>query len=191
MVHTVQEALVAIRKIAPRIMDAMTPAPTPLGEQERLAAIAQLDLNGINPEPAIDRITAKVTRLFDVPMGMVTLLDHDRLLIKSHIGLSDELATAREMPRDVSVCGHLLAANDSLVVEDLARDRRFANNPWLREHRLRFYAGVPLRTGDGQAIGALCLIDTKPRSFTDRETRQLQEYATDLMEELEKQRIAK
>ena len=86
------------------------------------------------------------------------------------------------MPRSLSVCDHVVATNEVLVVEDLARDRRLASNPLLRERGLRFYAGVPLRAANGQPIGALCLLDTKPRQFTDREKRVLQEYAADVME---------
>jgi GAF domain-containing protein len=70
------------------------------------------------------------------------------------------------------------------VIEDLARDRRFANNPWIRERGLRFYAGAPLHAPNGQPIGSLCLLDVKPREFTNRDRRHLQEYASEVMEEI-------
>jgi len=71
-----------------------------------------------------------------------------------------------------------------MVIEDLARDRRFANNPILKEHGIRFYAGAPLLAPNGQPIGSLCLLDLKPRQLTDREKRLLQEYASEIMEEI-------
>jgi GAF domain-containing protein len=70
------------------------------------------------------------------------------------------------------------------VIEDLARDRRFASNPWIRQRGLRFYAGAPLRAPNGQPIGSLCLLDVKPREFTIRDRRHLQEYASEVMEEI-------
>ena len=73
-----------------------------------------------------------------------------------------------------------------MVIEDLARDRRFANNPLLKEHGIRFYAGIPLLAPNGQPIGSLCLMDMKPRQLTDREKRLLQEYANEVMEEIAK-----
>jgi len=111
-------------------------------------------------------------------------VDRDRIFFKSQTGLPDDLALARQSPRDVSVCGHVVAGNEVLVVEDLARDRRFANNPFVKARGLRFYAGAPLRAPEGQPIGSLCLLDTKPRQFTERERRLLKEYASEVTEEI-------
>ena len=85
------------------------------------------------------------------------------------------------LPRGLSLCGHVVARQRSLVVLDIARDARFAGNPALREQGLRFYAGVPLRDAAGHALGALCLMDTAPRAFDEREKRLLQAMANDLM----------
>jgi GAF domain-containing protein len=74
--------------------------------------------------------------------------------------------------------------NEALVIEDLARDRRFANNPLLKERGLRFYAGIPLRAANAQPIGSLCLLDTKPRRFSEREKWLLQEFAEEAMDEI-------
>ena len=119
-----------------------------------------------------------------MPIALVSLVDRDRLFFKSQTGLPDDLATARQTPRDVSVCGHVVASNELLVVEDLARDRRFAGNPFVRARGLRFYAGAPLRAPGGQPIGSLCLLDVKPRQFTARDRRHLQEYAAEVTEEI-------
>jgi GAF domain-containing protein len=79
-----------------------------------------------------------------------------------------------------------VAKNEITVIEDLARDRRFASNPWIKARGLRFYAGVPLHAPGGQPIGSLCLLDTKPRPFTTRDQRHLQEYAREVMVEIAK-----
>ena len=121
-----------------------------------------------------------------MPIALISLVDRDRQFFKSQTGLPAALATARQTPRSVSVCGHVVAKNQVMVIEDLARDRRFANNPLLKEHGIRFYAGVPLLAPNGQPIGSLCLMDMKPRQFTDREKRLLLEYASEVMEEIAK-----
>jgi GAF domain-containing protein len=162
----------------------MTPAPLPADEEKRLAALLELNLLDTAAEPVFDRITAKLARVFEVPIVLITLVDRDRQFFKSQIGLPTELATARQTPRSVSVCGHVVAKSEVMVIEDLARDRRFANNPLLKEHGIRFYAGVPLLAPNGQPIGSLCLMDMKPRQLTEREKRLLLEYAAEIREEI-------
>ena len=76
------------------------------------------------------------------------------------------------------------------MIEDILQDKRFANNPFLREHGTRFYAGAPLRTHAGYAIGSLCVIDTKPRTISAHERMLLQVIADDVMIEIEKRRAA-
>jgi GAF domain-containing protein len=95
------------------------------------------------------------------------------------------MADAQQTSRELSVCGHVIANGEVLVVEDLARDRRFANNPLLRERGLRFYAGVPLRSNN-LPIGSLCILDIKPRRMTEREKRLLQIIGEDVMEEIKR-----
>jgi len=186
VVTTLADALVQMARLAPPMVEEMTPAPIPADEEERLAALAALNLLDTEAEPAFDRITAKLARVFEVPIALITLVDRDRQFFKSQIGLPAELAKARQTPRSISVCGHVVAKNQVMVIEDLARDRRFANNPLLKEHGIRFYAGVPLLAPNGQPIGSLCLMDLKPRQITEREKRLLYEYANEVMEEIAK-----
>jgi hypothetical protein len=186
VVTTMAEALVQMPKLAPSINDEMTPAPIPPDEDERLAALAELNLLDTEAEPGFDRITAKLARIFEMPIAMISIVDRDRQFFKSQIGLPEDLAQARQAPRSLSVCGHVVAKNKVMVIEDLSRDRRFANNPLLKEHGIRFYAGVPLLAPNGQPIGSLCLMDRKPRTLTEREKRLLQEYGNEVMEEIAK-----
>jgi hypothetical protein len=186
VVTTLADALVQIAKLAPPMSEEMTPAPLPADEEERLAALAELNLLDTEAEPVFDRITAKLARVFEMPIALISLIDRDRQFFKSQIGLPEDLAKARQTARNVSVCGHVVAKNQVMVIEDLARDRRFANNPLLKEHGIRFYAGIPLLAPNGQPIGSLCLMDMKPRQLTDREKRLLEEYANEVMEEIAK-----
>src|SRR4030095_16745516 len=133
-------------------------------------------------EPVFDRITAKLARVFEVPIALISLVDRHRQFFNSQTGLAEGLGKARQASRNLSVCGHVIAKNQVMVIEDLARDRRFANNPLLKEHGIRFYARVPLLAPNGQPIGSLCLLDLKPRQFTEREKRLLQEYSNDVIE---------
>lgn len=186
VVTTLADALVQMAKLAPPLIEEMTPAPIPADEEERLAALAELNLLDTEAEPVFDRITAKLARVFEMPIALISLIDRDRQFFKSQTGLPEDLAKSRQTARNVSVCGHVVAKNQMMIVEDLARDRRFANNPLLKEHGIRFYAGVPLLAPNGQPIGSLCLMDMKPRQLTDREKRLLQEYANEVMEEIAK-----
>jgi GAF domain-containing protein len=99
--------------------------------------------------------------------------------------MPEEIADAGKISRELSVCGHMVANDELLVVEDLSRDRRFANNPLLKEHGLRFYAGVPLRSNN-LPIGSLCILDVKPHRMTEREKRLLEVIAEDVMEEIKR-----
>jgi predicted PurR-regulated permease PerM/methylmalonyl-CoA mutase cobalamin-binding subunit len=184
VVVSLDEAVEQIIKSAPLLTEGMPPAPLPDDEEERLAALAELQLLDTEAEPAFDRIISKLARVFEMPIALISLVDRHRLFFKSHTGLPEDLAESRQASRDVSVCGHVVSNNEVIVIEDLARDRRFASNPWIRQRGLRFYAGAPLRAPNGQPIGSLCLLDVKPREFTTGDRRHLQEYASEVMEEI-------
>jgi predicted PurR-regulated permease PerM len=184
VVTTLGDAVLQMVKLAPPLTDKMTPAPIPADEEQRLAALLELNLLDTESETVFDRITAKLARVLEVPIALITFMDRDRQFFKSHTGLPVDLARIRQSPRNVAICGHVVAKNEVMVIEDLARDRRFANNAMLREHGIRFYAGVPLLAPNGQPIGSLCVMDLKPHTLTNRERRLLQEYASDVMEEI-------
>ena len=151
---SLEDAVQRVYKMTAAITDAMLPAPTPPNEEERLAELEGLNLLDTPSEADFDQVTARLTRLFKVPMALVTLVDKNRQWFKSQAGLPADLAEARSTSRDVSLCGHVIAKDEVLIVRDLARDPRFANNPFVKEHGLRFYAGVPLRGPNGFPIGS-------------------------------------
>src|SRR5690606_10058569 len=97
-----------------------------------------------------------------------------------------DFAEPEENPRAASICGHVAAGNDLLVVEDLAKDERFAESPMVRERGIRFYAGAPLRTRSGHVVGSLCVVDTNPREVSEEQMRLLQAAADQLMERVQR-----
>jgi GAF domain-containing protein len=184
------DAVQRIYKMIAAITDPMLPAPTPPNEEERLAELIGLNLLDTPSEAGFDQVTARLTRLFKVPMALVTLVDKNRQWFKSQAGLPADLAEARSTSRDISLCGHVIAKDEVLIVRDLARDPRFANNPFVKEHGLRFYAGVPLRGPNGFPIGSLCILDTKSREMTRQEEELLKMIAGDMMEQIKRRPVA-
>ena len=183
------DAVQRILKTTVAITDAMMPAPTPPNEEERLAELSGLNLLDTPAEANFDQVTERLTKLFKVPIALITLVDKNRQWFKSQTGLPDDLAEARSTPRDVSLCGHVVAKDEVLIVRDLTRDPRFANNPFVKERGLRFYAGVPLRGPNGFPIGTLCILDTKPRDMTKQEEELLKMIAGDVMEQIKRRPV--
>jgi GAF domain-containing protein len=189
VVVSLAEAIVQLTKMTAPLADEMMAAPKLANEEERLEELNGLKILDTPAEKNFDRLTERLTRLFKVPIALITLIDKDRQWFKSQVGLPADLAEARGTPRDVSVCGHVVARNEILVVQDLARDPRFANNPFLKERGFRFYAGIPLRGPNGLPIGSLCILDTKPREMSGQEQQLLQIVAEDAMEEIKRRPV--
>ncbi len=140
----------------------MLDAPIPADEVLRLADLHELAVLDTPPEPRFDRITQAAQRLFGVPTALVSLVDSERQWFKSHSGLC-----ATETPRNISFCGHAIHADRPFVIPDASADERFADNPLVAgELHLRFYAGIPLKSRNGRALGTLCLIDYQPRQMS-------------------------
>ncbi len=185
VVVSLAEAVVQLAKFSVSIADEMIPGAMPDNEENRLEELARLHLADGTREEVFDRITKRLARIFEVPIALITFIDRDHQWFKSQVGLPEEIAEAQQTSRELSVCGHVIANDEVLVVEDLSRDRRFANNPLLRERGLRFYAGVPLRSNN-LPIGSLCILDVKPRRMTEREKRLLEVIGEDVMEEIKR-----
>lgn len=146
-------------------------AQMPINEDARLAALKKLEILDTDPEERFDRIARIASESFDVPIALVSLVDHDRQWFKSCVGLS-----TKETPRDMAFCAHAILENQLLIVPDAFLDPRFADNPLVSgEPHVRFYAGCPLKLPDGNLIGTLCLIDPRPRQLDDRKINLLKD----------------
>lgn len=146
--------------------------PPPDAGQARLAALHALGILDTGPEPQFDRIMALVARYFRTPFGSVTFVDDHRQWFKASVGF-----THRSDPRRQSVCALTVDAGCPLVIPDLLADPRTTGLDAVQGgHRLRFYAGVPLHAG-GHAVGTLCVLDTRPRDFSDEDREVLEQFA--------------
>ena len=134
----------------------------PANEAERLAALRSLEILDSPPEESFDELTALAAYICRAPIAVISLIDDDRQWFKSRIGLG-----LCETSRESSFCTQTILQPDLLVVPDAWADERFAENPLVTSAPgIRFYAGAPLLTPEGHALGALCVIDHRPRELT-------------------------
>ena len=146
-----------------------------------MEAVRRYDVLDTPPDGAFDRITALAARLFDVPVSIVSIVDHDRIWFKSHHGIDVE-----EIGRDPGLCASAVCQLDPWIVTDAQIDVRTIDNPLVAgELGLRFYFGVPLRTADGFNLGTLNVIGFEPREVTEEEVATLQDLGAIVMDELE------
>ncbi|WP_182422163.1 EAL domain-containing protein [Aureimonas sp. ME7] len=162
------------------------PYPMPVDEAERLDALASFSIFDTPAEKTFDRIVEIASRIFDVPIALVSLVGKNRQTFKARIGL-----TACETSRDVSFCAHAIMGNHVFVVPDATRDERFATNPLVTgEPHIRFYAGAPLIDENGHRLGSLCIIDKKPRElFSPNDQAILSELAAAVIERMQVRRL--
>lgn len=148
---------------------------------ERLAAVQRYHILDTPPDGAFDRITAIAARLFQVPIALVTVVDHDRIWFKSRHGLALE-----QIDREPGLCASAILQNEVYTIADALQDPRTLTNSLVRgEFGLRFYAAVPLTTQDGYNLGTLCIIDHQPRQLTADETQTLADLAAVVIDEME------
>ena len=137
----------------------------PKNEKKRLKAVKEYKLLDTLPEEDFDNITNLVANICDVPISLITLLDADRNFLKSHYGIP-----FNESPRNTSFCGHAILENSPIfIVEDASKDQRFYDNPLIKDHNVKFYAGVPLINPEGFPLGTLCVYDVKPKKLTKQQ----------------------
>jgi len=139
--------------------------PVPDDEERRLKALQDLGVLDTTPEARFDRLTRLAALAFDVPMALVSLVDHDRQWFKSAHGVD-----ASETSRESSFCAHAIVNRTPMVVPDALKDERFADSPLVTgSPRVRFYAGQPLILPDGSCVGMLCLMDVRPRTISQKD----------------------
>lgn len=158
----------------------MPAAAPPENEPQRLAAVRQTGLLDTAPSRNFDELVKLACQMFDVPIALVSLIDQQRQWFKAKCGL-DVCGTSR----DDSFCAHAILDNGVMVVNDATRDRRFRDNPLVTgEPYIRFYAGAPILSEYGLALGTVCLIDDKPRAFYEHEKTSLKMLANQAMDQV-------
>jgi diguanylate cyclase (GGDEF)-like protein len=160
----------------------MPKIPVPPHELSRLSALARYNVLDTLPEPSYDDVAQLAAFIVGTPISLVSLIDAERQFSKSHIGMP-----GGEMPREQAFCSHAICTpNEVMVVEDASQDSRFADNPLVTgDTHVRFYAGAPLVTPDGHALGTLCVIDRNPRKINEEQKTALQTLARSLISVLE------
>lgn len=159
----------------------MLPAPVIPNEQQRLKALHRLDVLDSPAEAHLDQLTRMASKIFRVPIALISLIDSDRQWFKSCVGLD-----VSQTGRDISFCGHTIAADAPMIVNNALDDVRFHDNPLVvGPPHIRFYAGYPLTVEGGHRIGTFCLIDRQPRQFSADQLDLLREFAEMVQSELQ------
>ena len=162
-------------------VNAIPPSIIPNNEPQRMAAVKRYDILDTPPDGAFDRITAIAARRFDVPISIISIVDHDRIWFKSHHGLE-----VKEIGRAPGLCASAILSELPHIVPNALTDPRSLANPLVAgDFGLRFYIGVPLRTRDGYNLGTLCVIDREPRTVDDNQIEDLRDLASVVMDQME------
>ncbi len=150
-------------------------------EAERMSAVKRYDILDTPPDGSFDRITALAARRFDVPISIISIVDHDRIWFKSRFGLDTV-----EVDRDPGLCASAILSPDPYILPDAKADPRSLANPLVAgEFGLRFYAAVPLKTRAGYNLGTLCVIDKAPRAVDPAQIEDLEDLASIVVDQLE------
>ena len=149
-------------------------------EDSRLDALASYDVDELPVEESFDRLTDLIASHFDAAVAFIGLIEEDEENFLACTGADWDRLT-----REETICTHSMLQEDVMVVEDIAEDKRFAENQQLQDLGIVSYAGANMTTPEGQTIGQVCLIDHEPRTYSDQQQAELQQFADTAMEILE------
>lgn len=156
----------------------------PADENERLKRLYEYRILDTDPEQRFDDLTYLASYICQTPVAMINLIDSDRQWTKSIVGFPPPV-----VPRDISFCSHTILEKEFLIVEDMTRDERFSGNPLVtQEPFVRFYAGAPVFSYDGLALGSLCVLDREPRKLNDQQRQALAALARQVHDQMELRR---
>lgn len=151
-------------------------------EAERLKALKRYDILDTPADGNFDRLTVLASNMFNMPIAIISLVDHARIWFKSHHGFDG----IKQVDRDPGLCASAILSNEVYLVENAIEDPRCLTNPLVcGEFGLRFYAAAPLETSEGHNIGTLCIIDKKPRYINNKQKAMLRELAAVVVDEME------
>lgn len=161
-------------------LSVMQEAKLPENESQRLATLHSLSILDTPRDDRFDRFTRLAARIFDMPIALISLVDESRQWFKSVEGFA-----GTETPREFSFCAHAILGDDVFEVINSRRDQRFRDSPLVVEQpHIRYYAGAPLLTPDGNKMGTLCIIDRVPRRLGDDDKRLLKDLADMVVDEM-------
>ncbi len=153
-------------------------------ESLRVKRLTEYRILDTDPEKHFDNLTYLASFICETPVAMINFIDSDRQFTKSIAGLSMPV-----LPREISFCARTILEAEMIIVEDLLADARFSKNPFvIQEPHVRFYAGVPVFSYDGLALGTLCVLDRTPRKLTPQQVQALQALAEQVQDQMELRR---
>ncbi|MBJ6752280.1 ATP-binding protein [Geomonas anaerohicana] len=158
---------------------------THVADPTRLAALRAVALLDTPAEEAFDRLTRLATQFVDAPVSLVTLVDADRQFFKSCLGLPEPWQSRRETPLSHSFCQYNRIAKQPLLIEDARLHPFFKDNPAIKDLHVIAYLGIPLATVDGYILGSFCVIDCKPRKWTQAQVAMIEDLAASVMTEIQ------
>lgn len=166
---------------APPAASVTAPTPHPDNEAARLLALRQYQILDTAPESSFDDLVHLAVQISDAPIAWISLIDADRQWFKSKVGFE-----AAELPRHATLCAYTILHADMLIIPDTAIDSRFIHHPLVTDPpQIRFYAGVPLITPDGYALGTLAVLSSEPHTLSSKQITALQTLGRQVMTQLE------
>ncbi|UEG53464.1 GAF domain-containing sensor histidine kinase [Mucilaginibacter daejeonensis] len=147
----------------------MSNIPLPANENERLESLRSYNILDTLEEAEYNEIVLVASEICQTPVALISLVDHERQWFKSIVGVD-----LKQTPKEQAFCAYTIVENDVMIVKDARNDPRFAQNPLVTGFpNIVFYAGVPLITNDGHALGSLCVIDNKVNDLTPQQINAL------------------
>ncbi|MFC4735990.1 EAL domain-containing protein [Bacillus daqingensis] len=182
------ELAVAVHQSRERLHKPPEPVPgTAEAETARLEAYRALKVSTSSFEEKYDRIVRAVQRAFHMPISFISLIDENKQYVKAIEGMPHEdPAVQHGTPKEETLCAFVVDYKKPLVIPDTKEDEAYCLHPNVVNYGVRFYAGVPLLTEGGQAVGTLCVVDARPHTFTDKDLQLLEDYSCWVMAEMEK-----
>jgi len=163
------------------LVDSPSRSIIPENEAARMMAVRRYDILDTPPDGAFDRTTAIASRLFNVPIAIISIVDSDRIWFKSHQGVD-----VGQINREPGLCASAILQSEPWILLDAKTDPRSLANPLVASgFGLRFYVGVPLQTSDGFNLGTLCVIDKEPRTVNQDQIENLKDLAATVMDQME------
>lgn len=150
-------------------------------ELKRLDELYRYEILDTPPDGCYDEITSLATKIYNVPIAIITLVDNDRIWFKSSFGLEVD-----QISRDPGLCSSAILSDEVYIVENARNDPRTLSNPLVAGAMgLQFYAAAPLRSSNGYNLGTFCIIDQKPRGFTPKESSMLMQLSRIVMDQFD------
>jgi predicted PurR-regulated permease PerM len=187
VVTSVEEAVRRIHRIiAPEEAREAQQAPVPDNDAARVDALKATGVLEGNNREALDALAKRASDVFDTRVAVITTIDKKLEYFVGQSGklpnaIIDDAGTLLPMDREHAICNYVVANGETLVVSDIERDPRFADNETIAQWDMRFYAGAPLRAANDLIIGALCILDIKPRTLDESDVLLLEKMAAEVV----------